>query len=110
MRSMSKSLTQWLLAVAGEYARARKLSMSSVGFYAVRDAKFLSTDDLGNLVRPGFSLAKLDQAITWFSERWPAGARWPDPPAWPYPIPTTEPGEPNGKASIEGKHHHRPAD
>ena len=81
-----------VLRVAELYASARKISLSSLGTYALRDASFFV-----RLAQGRVTLRRADDLLAWLSRHWPVGLDWPpdisrprptDPPP---PVPTARP-------------------
>ncbi|CAN7380656.1 hypothetical protein LJR220_003382 [Bradyrhizobium sp. LjRoot220] len=74
-------LTQQLILVADAYCRATELSPSRVSTLIFNDGKRLDA------IREGGDLytGRLEHALAWFSERWPAEAEGQS--SWPVEVP-----------------------
>jgi DNA-binding CsgD family transcriptional regulator len=64
-----------LVELAERYGKAKGLALTSVGLYAVKDARFFTRvrDDKDF----GLTTLRYDQARSWFSRHWPEGVPWP---------------------------------
>lgn len=67
------SRTQHLSNVARAYADCEGLSLSTVSTRVLNDGKKLSAIDSG----AGITVRRLERALVWFSDNWPANCDWP---------------------------------
>ena len=69
---MDATLT--LLLVAKTFANATGRSLRSIGHAAVQNYKFFPAIEEGATC----TVPKIEQAMAWFDENWPADLAWPD--------------------------------
>lgn len=62
-----------LLTVARTYGRLEEVPLSTVSSRAFNDGKKLAALESG----ADITVSRLEQALRWFSEKWPEGAEWP---------------------------------
>lgn len=74
-------LTDQLLTIATLYAETRKLSASRVSTIVFGDGKILTRIGDG----ADITTRRLETAMQWFSDNWPADAEWPAAIARPIP-------------------------
>lgn len=72
---MEAELRENLETLAGLYASAMGLKLSTVAQKALGDWRFF--ERLGEQERASFTIRKYDAAVAWFSARWPEGIGWP---------------------------------
>jgi hypothetical protein len=67
------STTDSFLAVVEAYGRATKLAEATISTRVLRDGKRIKA------IRAGKDIGarRLEEAMLWLSENWPAGAEWP---------------------------------
>lgn len=68
-----------LLTLVGAYCQATQLAEATVSTRVLKDGKRIE------MIRAGrdIGVRRLEEAVTWFSENWPAGADWPTSVARP---------------------------
>lgn len=67
-------LTEQLIAVAREYARAEGIALSKVSWRVLGDTRRLSAIEAG----ADLWTSRLEEAMAWFSCNWPESAVWPE--------------------------------
>lgn len=77
------NLIDQLLTVCGAYTEARGLSRSRVSTIVFNDGKII--DRL--LGGTDITVGRLETAMRWFSDNWPADTAWPEGIARPAPRP-----------------------
>jgi hypothetical protein len=78
--TMSKRLTDNLLAVAEAFCAAKPCGMSSLGLWAHGNSTFFVNlrGAAAFAERNGsYTVRKYDEVMAWLSSHWPKGARWP---------------------------------
>jgi hypothetical protein len=63
-----------LLAVAHAYAKAENIDLSTVSWRALGDTKKLTMIESDGR---DIQVRRLEKAMQWFSDNWPATASWP---------------------------------
>ena len=63
-----------IVVLAQEYAKYRRLALSTVGRLAAKDGRFFSYLDSG---RSTTTFAKAAKVTQWFSDHWPDDLDWP---------------------------------
>ena len=71
-----------LIRLGRTYARSRGLALSTVGRLAGGQGAFFERVATGRV-----TIRRVDRAIQWFSDHWPAGLRWPEDLLRPEPRP-----------------------
>ena len=62
-----------LIKISKKYTHAKKISLSRLGFLAVKDGKFFSRLEKGS----SCTLRTARRVIQYLSDRWPPGLKWP---------------------------------
>ena len=75
-----------LLAVARAYAEIEGVPLSTVSSRALDDGKKLAAIESGADIQ----VRRLERAMQWFSDNWPAGAGWPSDVCRPAPAEAAE--------------------
>ena len=79
---MAETLGRYAVAVAARFSEGTGFKFSTIGMKAIGDGRFFVRLQAGDF--SGYTLRRLDEAMAWMKEGWPAGVKWPPAPAWPY--------------------------
>lgn len=75
VNAMERELREFLLSVAGEYASAAGIGLSSVGRRCRKDSSFFTRIANSD---GSFTARTFDEVVAWFDANWPEGHPKPD--------------------------------